>query len=374
MKKLLIVCAILCIAGFAFGDASDLSNAFNEFGDCEGILFQIPSARSNWPTMAAGDGQANVAGVVGNCHQTTAPTGRFEGGSAVVDVGFYLNGTDSELSFYYKIPTMAYSYPQLAVCQNRSDPQTNGEMGDCAAYKSWTNADFTIDTSWHQLTATLDTLDWAADDTASFYTNNYAVPEWYVDEIILTDPTPLDASDDADNAFAAFGDCEGDIFITASGRANWTSAQLPDQQTTCTGVIGLGCEVLTPSGRLEGGSAVADVDFNSTDVVFQMFYKMPTLAYSYPRLAVRQDPADPQTNGEVQDCAAYIEWQNSSFTIDGAWHKFTPDISTLNWDGVLKANFYTNNYAVPTFSLDEISLVDPNPPVSGVEDWGLISH
>jgi hypothetical protein len=345
-----------------FLNAADPHNVFSAWGDCEDAIFHIPSARGNWPTME--DAQFTTPGVVGNAVFINATTGRFEGSSYPTSI-MWPAGTEATLSFYYKIPTMMYSYPRLALRQDPVSPITNGEVGDCAAYLEWTNTSFTIDDSWHIFEPDLSSLTWDGVTATDFFVNNYAVPEWNLDEIVLI---PSDASDDPDNAFASFGDCEGAIFVEPSARGNWQTME--DAQFTTPGVVGMACMVAAPTGRFEGSSADQPVAMTGTDPYITFYYKMPTLAYSYPRLAVRQDPNTPGTNGEVGDSAAYVEWTNTSFTVDGSWHLFEPDISALNWDGVTLADFYCNNYAVPEFHLDEIYLVDPTP-FTRVEDWGL---
>jgi hypothetical protein len=383
MKRIAILFILVALPAIVLADASDPSNGFAPFGNCEGVVFTHPSSRTDFQTMS--DVQHTVGGgVLGNCLLTSHSTGRFEGGSDHCTVDWF-SGTDVVADFYYKIPTTLYSYPRLAVRQNPNWPPTvggAGEVGDCSHSKEWTNTSWTVDTSWHHFVETLTTLNWDSYTTADFFVNNYAVPEWYLDEIWLSDPTPKDASDDPNNAFKAIGDCEGDIFVEPSARASYQYPALLDYQTTCTGFRGKGLDFWTSNTgtRFEASTADQACYFTGPDVTFQFYYKIPQIYSSYPRFALRQGPNTPGSTGEAGDCAHYVEWTATSpgWTVDSNWHLFTPDISALSsyWASIDKVDFFTNDYhaSVPLahLYLDEIYLDDPTPrPPTQVKDWGL---
>lgn len=189
------------------------------------------------------------------------------------------------------------------------------------------------------------------------------------------DYSGADASDIANNAFKDWGDCEGQVFTIPSGRSNWAGADLAGIQKQERGVIGLGLLVNHTSGRLEAGSDAEDISgFTDGDETLSFYYKMPIITYSYPRLALRLDPAAPpftSTGGQVGDCAAYVEWTNTAFTQDSNWHLFRPEISSLDFDTASTANFFINNYAVSEWWIDEIVLTDTFEPQTEVRDWGL---
>jgi len=376
MKRIYVLFFLLIASTSVFAqDASDIvNNVFKDIGDCEAVLFVNPSGRGNSP-MEAEQYTSDTVAVNGKALAVVSTSGRLEGGSTTATTSLMGGHTTADISFYYQVPTITYSYPRLAVRKDPTPPPytaTGGQVGDCAAYTEWTNTSWTVDTSWHQFTPDLSAMDWTGSTEADFYVNNYAVPLWYLDEIVLTAQSQ---DTNINNAFAAFGACDGDVFLTASARASYNDTQLQDAQNPTTdSVLGLACEITNASGRLEGKSApvaIAGSGFSGTDAVFSYYYKVPAQAYSYPRYAVRQDPVDPQSTGEVGDCAAYKEWTNTSWVIDTNWHHFSEELTTLDWTGVLEADFFTNNYATPVCYIDEISLYDPTPAPASVEDWGL---
>ncbi|MBN1901416.1 hypothetical protein JW926_08865, partial [Candidatus Sumerlaeota bacterium] len=111
-------------------------NIFDDFGDCEADIFKVASGRSNWGDPLDGYGpeppspdndiysvQDQVRGVAGNALWIHHPTGRFEAGTAYHFYPYHswwLFGEPSELSFYYKLPTVFSAYPRLAI---RIDPR-----------------------------------------------------------------------------------------------------------------------------------------------------------------------------------------------------------------------------------------------------------
>jgi hypothetical protein len=191
-------------AHFRIADAGDnIDNIFQPFGDCETDIFKIASYRSDWGDPGDGYGlgsgdifavQDQVAGVIGNADWIHHATGRMEAGTeSCALAGKTDGGTDVIASFYYKVPAINYSYPRVAV---RLDPRVppfitgQGELGDnTGGHKEWTNTSFTVDNNWHQISATLSTVDFTGHTTANFFANNYAVPSWFIDEIVLDDPS-----------------------------------------------------------------------------------------------------------------------------------------------------------------------------------------
>ena len=189
----------------------------------------------------------------------------------------------------------------------------------------------------------------------------------------------LDAGDIANNTFKDWGDCEGDIFTIPSYRSNWKGAGLAEVQKQGRGVIGLGLLVNHTSGRLEAGTDEEDISgYTDGGEQFSFFYRIPTIMYSYPRVALRLDPDDPPfivngegESGDVGVNGGVIVWQNSSFIIDDNWHIFRADVDSLDFGPAVTANFFTNNYAVPEWNLDEIVLTDGPEALTEVQDWGL---
>jgi hypothetical protein len=197
-----------------------------------------------------------------------------------------------------------------------------------------------------------------------------------------------DAGDNIDNIFQPFGDCETDIFKIASYRSDWgdpldgyglASGDIFAVQDQVAGVIGNADWIHHATGRMEAGTescAMAGKTDGGTDVIASFYYKVPAINYSYPRVAVRLDPRVPPFitgQGEVNDCAApngYKEWTNTSLTVDNNWHQLSATLTTVNFTGRTTANFFTNNYAVPSWFIDEIVLDDPSV-ATRVEDWGL---
>ena len=198
MKKSIMILSVFLLAGgVAFADASDPSNAFAVFGNCQTVdeIFVEISDRSI--TAASSVQSSTPGGVDGNCMLIAHTTGRLEASSVDCDIADF-SQMDATLSFYYKYPTSSYSsYPRVSLRigpvnwtgLGGTDP--NGQEGACDALFLMTSAGMIIDTSWHQyIAADLSSLgDLTPATLADFHTNNYAVPEWYLDEIIFTDPT-----------------------------------------------------------------------------------------------------------------------------------------------------------------------------------------
>ena len=86
MKRLLIISIVLCLAGFVFADAGDMSNALYEFGACEGgPLFVNQSTRAG-TTL---DIQTEyTTGVVGACVKIENAGGRIEGSTVRPNITF----------------------------------------------------------------------------------------------------------------------------------------------------------------------------------------------------------------------------------------------------------------------------------------------
>jgi len=173
-------------------DASDIANnAFKDWGDCEGDIFTIPSARGNWQVPAIYEAQRQARGVNGLGLMINYTWGRFEGGTDIEPISFTDGG--EELTFYFKSPSEKYSYPRFALRLDPNDPGTNREVGDCAQYIEWQNSSqstnplMECDGIWHLYRPDISGLDFSTASTANFYTNNYAVPEQYLDEIVLVD-------------------------------------------------------------------------------------------------------------------------------------------------------------------------------------------
>ncbi|MBN1902270.1 hypothetical protein JW926_13175 [Candidatus Sumerlaeota bacterium] len=212
-------------AHFRPPDASDdvvgaLPNIFKDFGDCENDIFRVASGRSDWgdPLDGYGPGtegdiysvQDPIRGVVGNCAWIHHPSGRLEAGTGIgtfpgpitysplvyTAPGAFQNtdgGTDLVWSFYYKMPTIYSSYPRLAVRINPLAPPfsaVQGQIGDCAVYKELiAPGAWTVDSNWHLKVEPLTTLNFDARTSVNMFVNNYLVPNWYLDEIYLIDPS-----------------------------------------------------------------------------------------------------------------------------------------------------------------------------------------
>ncbi len=160
MKKLLIIASILLMAGFVYGDASDLGNALHAFGNCEGGPIFVQPGRDGTTTLA---GQSeDPSGAVGKCLKIKNDMeARIEGSTTNESVTYAgLSGTDVGISFYLKggAGDKIYSYPRFAI---RKDPIGTGgyeEVTNAAAYKEWTNTSWTFDDSWRQYSFTLTTI------------------------------------------------------------------------------------------------------------------------------------------------------------------------------------------------------------------------
>jgi hypothetical protein len=219
-------------------DASDevtgqVKNILKDVGDCEKDLFWVASGRGNWGDPADGYGpgtegdiysiQDQAQGVIGASCWIHHTSGRLEAGSATgsfptpayspIDLtaitGNTDGGTDLVWSFYYKIPTIFSSYPRIAI---RFDPRhppfitAQGEVGDHTGGKielynkttAPTYYPWTVDNNWHLKTVNVGTgvpeitqagITIAAQHDCNIFINNYSVPNLYLDEIILRDPS-----------------------------------------------------------------------------------------------------------------------------------------------------------------------------------------
>jgi len=184
-----------------------------------------------------------------------------------------------------------------------------------------------------------------------------------------------DASDNVENLFRSFGDCEGDIFIDSSDRAGTPNdVTMLDDQNPVRGVIGnaMYASQIAVGSRLEGLSAICVANFTASDQVFTMYYKFPPSTPSYPRFALKRNQTVTPPQEGTGD-AARVLWTNPNFTCDNQWHLFTPVVSTLVWTPGDTASLFVNNYFpyCANFYLDEIVFDDPDAPPLRVEDWGL---
>jgi len=295
-----------------------------------------------------------------------------------------------DLSFYLKIGgTPASSYPRLAIRQDPNTPATplaKGEVGDCASFVEWTNTEWTYDNAWHEYTPNISTLNWDGVTTGDFFINDYFAKTFYIDEIVLRDPTPKDASDDAKNVFAAIGDCEADLFTEATAD---NSTDIDDAQTSATGVVGQCCKCVIPPlwSRLQASTAdqaTAGI-LKGTDAELKFYYKIVNGGYSssYPFIYFRQNVTDNNTSPHPAAGADKVVYWNCSsstgiggetFSRDAAWHLFQPDISDFDW-GAENTDLVINGLSASggpdgEFWIDEIYLTDPTFDTS-VDDWGL---
>lgn len=184
-----------------------------------------------------------------------------------------------------------------------------------------------------------------------------------------------DASDNLQNIFKSFGDCEGDIFIDSSDRAGTpTDLTMLDDQNPVRGVIGNAqfCSQIAVGSRLEGLSAICATNFTGSDQIFTMYYKVPPSTPSYPRFALKRNQTVTPPQEGTGD-AARVLWTNPNFTCDNQWHLFTPVVNTLVWTPGDTASLFVNNYFpyCANFYLDEIVFDDPDADSSSVQDWGL---
>lgn len=193
--------------------------------------------------------------------------------------------------------------------------------------------------------------------------------------------TVPDAGDNLQNAFKSIGDCEADFVIDSSDRSGTpTDITMLDDQNQVSGVIGNATEFTRQSGsRFEGNSANIPVAFDGSDQTFSMYFKIPgPPASSYPRISLKRN----QTVTPPQELGGHDEailWTNAELNaIDGGtgmnnmWHQFTPDVSTMTWDGDDTVSIFIHTYYPlgPEINLDEIVYDDPTVDTR-VEDWGL---
>ena len=168
-------------------DASDIANnVFKAWGDCEGDIFTTSSARGNFQGAAMAEVQRQARGVNGLGLMLNYTWGRFEGATDTEDISGFTDGGE-ELSFYFKSPTQMYSYPRFGIQLDRNPWGGSGETGDCAEFIEWQNTYLECDGIWHLYRPDISTLDFNGKSTANICTNNYAVPEQYLDEIVLVD-------------------------------------------------------------------------------------------------------------------------------------------------------------------------------------------
>jgi hypothetical protein len=221
-------------------DASDAiaglpENILKDVGDCESDLFRVASYRSDWSDPADGYGitlgdcytvQDQVQGIIGAACWIHHTTGRLEAGSgtgtfpgaiaysAINSTQPNMNtdgGTDGVWTFYYKVASMYSSYPRFALRMDPNHPPfaaSGGEVGACVArielynkttvptYYPWGNPP---DNQWHQTTINLATppsmlvpsaaVTLTGRHDCNVFTNNYGVPDWNLDEIVLRDPS-----------------------------------------------------------------------------------------------------------------------------------------------------------------------------------------
>jgi len=407
MKKLVLIVFVFCVAGFVFGaplpDASDLGNAFHAFGNCEGgPIFVTPSDRGT----IAGQSE-DPSGAVNKCLKIVNDfEDRIEGSTVRPNITYAgLTGTDVNLSFYLKggAGDKIYSYPRFAVRQNPTNTITYaGEVDDCLAYKEWTNTAWTFDSTWRQYSFPLTTLNFDSVTTGDFFTNDYfesTTQTLYLDEIVLRDPTPKDASDDPANAFASFGDCEA-LLWTQPCSLNTEDLTSTYTQIVEPGVVGNCVKVTNPQAWDRVMASTVDVPTDllwGTDTEFQFYYKASgALGYgsSYPYVYLRQGVTDnnsnpyPPTGDPIP--GPPLSWIHSEATSrnytsgfggtklvqDDTWHLFKPDVTGFNWAGQ-NADMVLSHLGCDGcgndayFYIDEIYLTDPTPPSSRVNDWGL---
>jgi len=397
MKRLLIISIVFCLAGFVFADASDItSNVFYQFGNCEGgRVFVTQSERAGTTLTAQTE---YTVGVVGACVEIVNTAGRIEGYTVQPNIEYAgLSGTDVDLSFYLKILTpIQSSYPRLGLRQNPAKPEGigDGAIYDSDGYMEFWNTNWIYDSAWHQfilgdnLTPNADTTSaWDTITTADFHINDYFAKTFYIDEIVLKDPTPTDASDDVWNVFAAFGDCEDDVWVEAT--VDCTVPNFLDAQNPTTGVVGMCSKLDLPppyiranASTLDGASAGL---LSESDAVLKFFYKSTGgLSTSYPWIYFRQDVLSNTASLHPDAGATKVANWNAAGTgtgiglepiiRDSVWHLFQPDISDFFWTGQtadLALNHLGPSGLTSEFYIDEISLTDATPPATGMADWGL---
>jgi len=195
----------------------------------------------------------------------------------------------------------------------------------------------------------------------------------------------------ATNAFQSFGDCEAKIWLEATGD---NSANIDTDQFTTPGMVGNCVEVFIPPlwTRFQASTldqATVDI-LSGTDPSLEFYYKIVGDGYgtSYPYIYFRQGITD---NGASPHPAGgadkVVYWSRNAvsgvggekFISDGAWHLFDPDISDFTWAGqnadmvnnLLSYEDLLDPLFKSQFHIDEITLIDPTPPVAIVDDWGL---
>jgi len=409
MKKLVLIVFVFCVAGFVFGaplpDASDLGNAFHAFGNCEGGAIFVQPGRDG-TTILTGQSE-DPSGAVNKCLKIVNDTDgtRIEGSTANQNITYAgLTGTDVVCSFYLKggVGDKLYSYPRFAL---RQDPIGTGgyeETNNCTGYCEWTNestspsSTWPFDGTWKQYSIVSKTpktntlVAWDTVTTGDFFTNDYfdtTTQTLYLDEIVLRDPTPKDASDDPANAFASFGDCEGDVWVQLT-----VACSVPnflDAQTTATGVVGLCCKLDQPSAYDRANASTLDAStldlIWGNDAVLKFYYKSTGgLGTTYPWIYFRQNITNNNASLHPDGGATKVaNWNaagsgsgigHETIIRDGAWHLLQPDISDFNWSGQtadLALNLLGLDPGAVEFYIDEIYLTDPTPPSSRVNDWGL---
>jgi hypothetical protein len=205
-----------------------------------------------------------------------------------------------------------------------------------------------------------------------------------------------DASDNVENAFKDWGDCENDVFTSPSGRSSLMIPAMLNAQNPVRGVIGNALKVNQNSGaRMEGSSDTelcnaGGAHWNGKDIIFKFYYKFPQVYSSYPRIAVQRDRLHSPVpggygpaQGQIGDSASYKEWTNSApsaWVVDSNWHLFSKQHTTdfifnngdATWDATNDCDIFCNNYCNVNWVwyMDEIIVDDPSVNDS-VGDWGL---
>lgn len=196
-----------------------------------------------------------------------------------------------------------------------------------------------------------------------------------------------DAGDDPTNAFASFGDCEGNIWVEAT-EAN--GVVLGDVQATSPGMVGNCCLIVQPQLWYRISASTVDAPTGryliGTDADLKFYYKIVRDGYgvAYPYIYFRQDITDNNIFSHPDLGATnVVYWSRDpttgivgeTFISDGEWHLFDPNISNFDWKGEtadLAINHLSYSYTdTSEFWIDEIYLSDPTPPVSKGLAWTL---
>lgn len=400
MKRLIMISIVFCLACFVFADAGDMSNAFYEFGNCEGGALFVIEGRVG---SVLGVQSEYTTGVLGACVkvQNVSSGSRIEGSTIAPNIAFAgLTGTDVGFSFYLKASALDKfsSYPRFAVRQNPNPGP--GEVNNCAAFVEWTSTAWTFDDTWRQYNFTLDTLNWDGITSGDLFTNDYysvtdTTQTLFLDEIVLRDPTPIDASDDPYNVFASIGDCEALFWTQSHDALNTLDITTTTYQCVDIGVVGNSVKVTNPPAWARFMASTVDLPtaglLSGTDAEFQFYYKLsgvPGYSASYPYVWLRQGVTDnfdnpyPADSGclhsEGTSRSANFGFGGELLIHDGAWHLFKPDITGFNWAGenvdIVLSNLGCNGCPDDSYMhIDEVYLTDPTPYMSSVEDWGLYS-